>query len=188
MLKKVGKVFGILLNALITIVVIATIIMGIGTFQTKILKKEHTNLFGYTMFQVITGSMSGSIEIDDIVIVKLLKEEQKEQLNVDDIVAFKVEKALVVHRIIEIREDAFVTKGDANNAKDEPISKEDVIGQVIKVIPEIGIWKKVFSTPRVYIAITMTILLFGFAFAYDVNPSKKEEKPLPKTEDKTDEK
>ena len=38
---------------------------------TDIMKKDYVNVFGYTYFVVKTGSMSGTLEIDDIIIVKI---------------------------------------------------------------------------------------------------------------------
>ena len=42
--------------------------------QLKVFDKDYVNFFGYTIFQVITGSMEDTIKINDIVIVKLTDE------------------------------------------------------------------------------------------------------------------
>ena len=48
------------------------IILCVYTFVvTDILKKDHVNVFGYTYFVVATGSMSGTIEVNDIIFVKI---------------------------------------------------------------------------------------------------------------------
>ena len=41
----------------------------------------------------------------------------------------------------------YVTKGDANNSKDEPISKEQIVGKVVKIIPGFGIIRKTILNP-----------------------------------------
>lgn len=169
-MKKINKIFGYLLDFGIAIVVIIVIILLYGKFQTSILKKEYASLFGYTMFQVATGSMSGTIEIDDIVITKILSKEEELQKN--DIIVFNQNDNIITHRLIEIGENFLVTKGDANNAKDEPIQREDVIGRVIKIIPNIAIWKKVFMSEEVYVPIVITIVLFGIAC--NISDDKKE--------------
>ena len=51
----------------------------------------------------------------------------------------------VIHRIVEIiQEDgalSYVTKGDANNAKDAgAVSAGDVVGKVIATVPGAGRW------------------------------------------------
>lgn len=171
MLKKIMEV---VLNILIVLVVIIVLIVGYSFIQTKVMQKDYVNFGGYTAFEVATGSMSGSIEIGDVIIVKL----DEEKIKRDDIIVFKQDGYIVTHRVIEIQEDGktLVTKGDANNAQDEPISKDDVIGKVIKILPNIGIWKKVVQTPKVIISVVITIILFGLAFSIQVVDDKKDTK------------
>ena len=59
-----------------------------------------------------------------------------------------------------ISDDTITTQGDANNSKDDPINREQVIGKVIKIIPNISIWISVFKTRSVYILMTTTFVLF----------------------------
>ena len=73
---------------------------------------------------------------------------------------------LITHRVKRIAEDKVITKGDANNAEDEPIKKEDIVGKVIRTMPNAGIWKKVILTPQVLISVTTTIMLFGLTVSY----------------------
>ncbi|MFR5683004.1 MAG: signal peptidase I [Clostridia bacterium] len=171
MLKKIMEV---VLNILIVLVVIIVLIVGYSFIQTKVMQKDYVNFGGYTAFEVATGSMSGSIEIGDVIIVKL----NEEKIKRDDIIVFKQDGYIVTHRVIEVQEDGktLVTKGDANNAQDEPISKDDVIGKVIKILPNIGIWKKVVQTPKVIISVVITIILFGLAFSIQVVDDKKDTK------------
>jgi len=174
MLKKVSKIFEIILNILTTIIFIIVLIVGYNLVQTKVLNKDYTNLFGYTISQVATGSMSGSIEVKDIVVTKILSQEQIEKLEVNDIVVFKQEDYMVIHRIVEIEDQYVITKGDANNTVDAPIKKEDIIGQAVKIIHNVGIWENVFTTPKVYISIIITIFLFGITFSFNGNFKRKE--------------
>lgn len=156
-MKKIGKVFEYLLDIGITITIIIVILLLYGTFQTEVQKKDYSNIFGYTVFQVSTGSMSGTIEVEDIIIVKILDNE--EELKENDIIVFKQDKNIITHRLIEIKENELITKGDANNAQDKPIQKNQVIGKVIKIIPNVAIWKKVVLSKQVYIPIIITITL-----------------------------
>lgn len=170
MLKKISKTFEVILNFLI-IIMIFFIILGIyGTIQTQILKKDFSNILGYTIFQVATGSMSRTIEVGDIIIVKITSDVAE-----DDIIVFKQDGNIITHRLIEINDNSLITRGDANNTEDNPIQKNDVIGKVIKIIPNVAIWKKVFLEKEVYISIIVTIFLFGIAFSYD-EKEKIEEK------------
>lgn len=164
-MKKLGKTFEIILFILLLVVVIFTIY---SIIQTNILKKDYVNFFGYTAFEVITGSMSDTIEIGDIVIVKII---HGNDISLDDIIVFK-EEGIITHRVIEINEDIIITKGDANNAKDKPITRDMVLGKVTKILPKVGIIKKVITTPVVYISIFTTLILFWITFSYDKKDKK----------------
>ena len=108
--------------------------------------------------------MSGTIEVNDIVIVKITKD-----VSENDIITFKQNDAIITHRIIGIDDEYINTKGDANNSEDSPIKKEQVIGKVVKIISKLGIWIKVLSESRVIISIIITILLFGLAVSSESN-------------------
>lgn len=122
--------------------------------------------------------MHPEMEVKDITIVKILNEEQKNSLEVNDIVVFKEAKGMITHRIVKIEGEYITTKGDANNTNDDPIKKQDVVGEVVNIIPKIGVWEKVFTTPKVYIAIVITITLWGITFLYKptekINLSRRE--------------
>ena len=128
------KVLNIAIYMMILVIII---LLLYSIIQRKITSEKYTNLFGYTLLEVVTGSMSGTIEIGDGVIVKLTSDIKEE-----DIIVYKKEESLITHRLIEMEEDGLITKGDANNVQDEPITKDVVIGKVIFVIPNIHFWKK----------------------------------------------
>ena len=87
-------------------------------------------MFGYTYFVVATGSMSGTIEVNDVVIVKLGNEAE-----VGDIITYKTEDgAFITHRVVKEIGSQLITQGDVNNTEDEPISKDDMVGTVEMVI------------------------------------------------------
>ena len=74
------------------------IILCVYTFVvTDILKKDHVNVFGYTYFVVATGSMSGTIEVNDIIFVKITKDVEK-----NDIISYKNKSGeIITHRLID---------------------------------------------------------------------------------------
>lgn len=115
---------------------------------------EYMNLFGYTVFKTETGSMKNTIGIGDFVIVKIGKD-----VEYNDIITFKEKNTFITHRIIEINDENIVTKGDNNTAKDEPISRENVVGKVVFIIKDVETWKKVFTDIKVIIPLGITVLL-----------------------------
>ena len=163
LLEKIVKIF---FNIIIVLMFFLVIIVFYNFIQINILKKQYSNFFGYTVFEVTTGSMSGTIKINDIILVKITQDVAK-----DDIITFQKKGEIITHRIIAENDDLLITKGDANTGNDTPIQKKDVIGKVTKIFPRFGIWVKVLSDTKVIGSIIITVILFGFAIS-----SKKEEK------------
>ena len=166
-MKILRNILAIILDIVIAIITILIIIAAIYVVQTKVQHKQNANIFGYTAFEVVTGSMSGTIEIGDLVIVKIT-----DSVEPNDIIVYQQEDHFVTHRVLEINGENIVTKGDANSSKDLPISNKQVLGKVAIVIPKVGIWKKVLTTPSVLIAIIITVILITAIVYY--NPPKKE--------------
>lgn len=129
------KVFKNILKYIATVFLVFLVALCIYTFVvTDIMKKDYVNVFGYSYFVVATGSMTGTIEINDIIFVKLGNNPEK--LDVQDIVTFKdKEGQIITHRIISKSGDNFVTQGDANNVQDDGINKNQIIGKVMLIVP-----------------------------------------------------
>ena len=157
-MKKTRKInmLGCILNILITVVVVITIIGLYYMAQVKILNKDYANIFGYTFFEVATGSMANTINIGDIVVVKV-----NEAFKENDIIVYKEENSFITHRVIKIDGQDLITRGDANNSEDKPIKSDQILGKVIYIIPKIGIWRKVLASPEILGMIIIFIILLG---------------------------
>ena len=161
-MKKVQKIIGKLVNVLIVVVIIAILFCAYCLFSLKVLNNKYVNVFGYSIFEVATGSMHGAIEVDDAVLVKIGSE-----YNVGDIVTYQNGDDFITHRVVSIDGDKVITKGDANNVNDNPIEKKIILGKVVKILPRLGVWKKVLLTPKVIILILVTLFIFSIMFSYD---------------------
>ena len=142
--------------------IILIIILAILVFcyaQLKIFNKDYINFCGYTIFQVITGSMSNTINPQDIVIVKLT-----DDVKTHDIITFRVGDDFVTHRIIGNEEDKIITRGDANNSQDAPITKDQIVGKVVFIISNVAIWINVIKEPVVIAAIIISIIVIKLLF------------------------
>lgn len=167
-MKYVKKIAEIITNTLLIVVIIAIFFALYGVFQLKVLNKNYINYFGYTFFEVVSGSMSPTINTYDLVIVKVT-----DNVELNDIITFYKDDSFITHRIVEYKDDNnILTKGDANNTTDKNINKDIIVGKVVKVIPEFGIIKRVLINSKVMISIFITIMLFSIAFSI----SNKEEK------------
>lgn len=125
----------------------------ISFFSLYVLKSEYSNIFGYTYFEVLTGSMRDEIKEHDIVVVKLNSE-----FGPGDIVTYYSDNNFITHRVLSINQDIIVTKGDANNISDDPIERKQVIGKVVKIIPNLGIVLKII-TDKVTILFAVGIIV-----------------------------
>ena len=166
--KSISIVIGHILNILLFIVSILIIIGVYYIVQIKVFQNDYSNLFGYTFFEVATGSMSSTIEIGDIVVVKITKE-----VNKNDIIVYKDGDNFITHRLVEKDGDKLVAKGDANNSEDKPIVEEQILGRVICILPKIGIWRKILLSPEVIGLVFILLFLLGCVFQFT---SKTEEK------------
>ena len=120
----------------------------------------HVSLFGINFFKVVSGSMEPNLKINDVIIVK-----KTNDLNVDDIITYKDKSGqYVTHRIVEINDNNIITKGDANNTNDNPITYDDVVGKLVYKTKIIGFLNYMFSTPvswvlLLVVGITITIMI-----------------------------
>lgn len=100
-----------------------------------------SGIFKYTIVAIGSNSMSPSISRGDAVIIKSTKDYGS--LKTGNIIIYKKENKLVIHRIKEIKKENdkyyFITKGDANKNVDNWIVKEEeIIGKSLFKIKNIG--------------------------------------------------
>lgn len=161
---------------ILTVVLLILLALVIYGKVTTISKNAYPNYFGYTFFEVASGSMEPTLHINDVIIVKITKDNLKK----NDIIAFVQDDAIITHRIIYMDGNILTVKGDNNNTIDKPITIDNVIGKVIKIYPQLGVWKKVLAEPKILLLVFVTLLLFDFALSYDgkkiKNTEVKEEK------------
>lgn len=155
----IEKIINFLLNILIFVFGIILIISVYTSFQTKVLNKDYTDFFGYSLFEVQTGSMKKAINPGDWIIVKITKD-----VKLNDVITYRLNHEYITHRLIEIYTDKYVTKGDANNAKDDAINQKQIVGKVVNILPNFGVLRKTIFNPPVLIALIVTLFLFNLAF------------------------
>ena len=184
-MKVVKKIFRWIFDIILFIILAIALIMAYNHVQVNIRGNTYTTMLGYSAFEVATGSMSNTIEIGDVILVKLI--EPNETLSENEIVVFTQDTTLVTHRIIKINGDQIITKGDANNTQDDPISRGQIIGKVVKIIPDVKMWKEIILTPKVLIPTSISILLLWIFFSYDKEKDVKKTKKVIEEQEYIDE-
>ena len=157
--KLVSKIIDCILNILIVLFAIFLLISMYNFFQVKVLGNKYSNFFGYSLFEVQTGSMHGTIEAGDWIVIK-----SNNDIQIGDIVTYKHGNDFITHRVIESYKGTYVTKGDANNTKDDPIDQSQIIGRVVKTFHGFGILRKTIFNPIVILLLIITLYLFNLTF------------------------
>lgn len=160
--KIVEKIINIILDIVIFIFGIILLISIYNNVQTKILKNSYSSFFGYTVFGVQTGSMADAINAGDWIIVK-----KQDNFKTKDIVTYVQDGEFITHRIVESYKNTYITKGDANNTKDSPINKEQIVGKVVKILPNFEILRKTLFNPIVLLFLMITLYLAIILFRKD---------------------
>jgi len=121
---------------------------------------------------ILSGSMTGTYDIGDVVVVKPVK---TADLKVGDVITFQPfsdDPSLTTHRIKAItygsRGEQFVTQGDANNAPDlKPIGEDQVQGKVWYSVPKVGwisVWVAGHTMRMLTDLVGIGLLLYGGMF------------------------
>ena len=98
--------------------------------------------FGWGVSVVLTGSMEPILSVDELVLVHT-----QQSYEVDDIVVYQDGNSLVIHKLISIDGETAVTKGEANNTADDPISVSAIKGKAVAHIPYFGAAVRFLKTP-----------------------------------------
>ena len=133
-------------------------------------------------YVVASGSMIPVLQVYDVLIVQ--GHEPFEDIKVGDIIVFNRPSGhdrVIVHRVAAILNDdpkTIRTKGDANPGSipgtDFPITKEEYIGKVAYVIPQVGYVTQILKPPMNYIII---VIVIGIMNVKQIS-KKKNEKEL----------
>jgi len=140
--KTKKRLFALLRIVLLTVV---AVVIGVNVYLWNARSLMGNSLpmpFGIGAAVVLSGSMEPALQVDDLIFVKA-----QDDFEVGEIVVFQDGGSLTVHRLITIDEQTAVTKGDANNAQDDPIAVEQLIGCVVGRLPKMGIVTRFLKTP-----------------------------------------
>lgn len=112
------------------------------------------NLIGFRAYTILSGSMKPKIDPGDIVIIL---NKNKVNLNKNDIITFKEDNTVITHRIVDIKDEGYITKGDNNNSIDAyTVTPKNILGKVMFRIPKLGYILEFLSRPLI-IALEMII-------------------------------
>jgi len=133
--------------------IIGGIILAVAVFMVFY---RPVPLAGDTHYLVVqSGSMEPALPVGSVVVIKPV---DPNKLQKDEIICFKRSgPQSITHRIFDVTDEGFITKGDANKAPDNFIlEKKDIIGKVVFTIPYLGYLNHFVGTP---LGFTLLIIL-----------------------------
>lgn len=125
-----GKLIPALCNLLGTLILILVI--------ASCLPLTVPRLFGYEIYEVVSGSMEPEIPVGSVIYVAAA---EPEDIVEDDVIAFRSGESIITHRVVTNRklDGEFVTKGDANELEDmNSVPYANLIGRVEHHFPLVG--------------------------------------------------
>ncbi|MBR1724610.1 MAG: signal peptidase I, partial [Ruminococcus sp.] len=167
MAKPTGVISGIISRVLgvITAILLAFVIyVMVCAAEGKPVK-----VFGKSLLMVVTGSMEPSIRTGDFIVIESV---DTSKLEVGDVISFYSEQSdikgmLVTHRITEVTDDGFITKGDANTVEDSIEVKSDKVAGKYVGKARFFIWLYSFTSPRKLLML-LVIIPVSAAAIYEV--------------------
>lgn len=150
--KLVKNIISYIVMSIVFIFMVISILSNIGSFR-------------YKFYDILTGSMSPTINPGSLIIVK---EIDSNEIKEGDIITFKGSSTseLTTHRVVKVIDKnnniEFQTKGDANDVLDPMLVDEGLlVGKVIFNIPYMG---KVMSFINQYRVIIVILIIAYLCF------------------------
>ena len=164
---KIKSIIGILIYSVILLITIFNITLLIKSYVKP---SETPDFFGLKTYVIASGSMRPDLNVGDIIIVKTIA---REEAKIGDVISFRQNDSIITHRIINVINGEYQTKGDYNNSIDPNLVQyEDIEGKCVFVIPYLG--KIVFALKNKLFIIIVIILIY-FIYMHDLKKQTKKE-------------
>ena len=134
-------------------------IIGLGALSGILFYCVQSNV---RLFFVITGSMEPLISTKSLIVSKTISVDKVEK---GKVIVFNDQnnKRVTAHRVVEIQDGRYVTKGDANDNKDRYLVKPaDILGQVVGIFPMIDPLSVIIQIAFLVLVLALGILLKRF--------------------------
>ena len=138
--------------------------------KTKMYPNKIADFLGYRPFIVLSGSMETKINIGDLIIVK---EVDSKNIKKGDIIAFKKDKIVISHRVVEVHSNDgvlnFTTKGDNNDVIDKfLVNSNEIQGVFVNKIPGLGNVLLFLGKPMGLLLVILVIIIISMG-VYFIN-------------------
>ena len=168
-ISKAKKIYNAVSTAIVALIFVFMVVV-VAVILVQKSSGGESKIFGYYMYDVLTDSMSGTIEPGDVIMCKAV--DDINSLQVGDIITFKAPNGNYneTHRIVEIaRNDDgtvnyFKTKGDNAKAVDNwQLNPQNVKAKYVKKSVFVGGLRKFMSNWYGYVVVVVIPLCIVFA-------------------------
>lgn len=168
-ISKAKKIYNAVSTAIVALIFVFMVVV-VAVILVQKSSGGESKIFGYYMYDVLTDSMSGTIEPGDVIMCKAV--DDVNSLQVGDIITFKAPNGNYneTHRIVEIaRNDDgtvkyFKTKGDNAKAVDNwQLNPQNVKAKYVKKSVFVGGLRKFMSNWYGYAVVVVIPLCIVFA-------------------------
>lgn len=123
--KRITKILSLIFDVILAVIIVAGLAIACsGTIQ-RIQGKQQPMFFGRGWAVVLSGSMEPTMSPGSAIFIC-----EKDEYEIGDIVTYISKSGMsITHRIIDIKDDKYITRGDANKVADAPIDKSQIVGQ-----------------------------------------------------------
>ena len=168
-ISKAKKIYNAVSTAIVALIFVFMVVV-VAVILVQKSSGGESKIFGYYMYDVLTDSMSGTIEPGDVIMCKAV--DDVNSLQVGDIITFKAPNGNYneTHRIVEIaRNDDgtvnyFKTKGDnAKSVDNWQLNPQNVKAKYVKKSVFVGGLRKFMSNWYGYVVVVVIPLCIVFA-------------------------
>lgn len=111
--------------------------------------------FDMNPYVIVSGSMEPELPVGSLCMIDC----QQKEPEAGDIISYKAGDSVITHRVIEVTDEGYVTKGDENDSKDPGLVKpKQVFGTCVFSIPKAG-YAVMFLRSLKGIVLTITFVI-----------------------------
>lgn len=106
---------------------------------------------------ILSGSMEPEIPTGSICFI----DEKEKEAKVNDVICYERGDVNIIHRVIRLEDDGYITKGDNNDTHDFGVVRKEQIKGISKFhIPKVGYIANYIKTPKGVLTVLICFILF----------------------------
>ena len=161
-----------IIAAALLLILLAALLLNLSTrVSVSKIERSGTVQSAYACVVIVSGSMEPAVSTGDLLLVKA-----EQSYSPGDVVTYVSESgSLITHRVQAVSTDGYVTQGDANNAPDETVQAQRILGKTVVVLSGLGAVIRWIFSP-ISVALLFCIVVLSWFIMHYAKESKRETK------------